>query len=386
MRLQKSKKEALTGYFTDQRDGLYILLKNLVEIQSGSRNKAGVDAVGHAIAREMESFGFECSRLSQTEVGDHIIARSMPHEPGAPHLLITGHMDTVFPEDTHFRKYVETPEYCKGPGVADMKGGLVVGMFALKALKALDLMPELPITFFFNSDEEIGSPTSREAIAGEAESAVAGFVLEAGGLDGEVVSGRKGNLAVRLNVEGNAGHAAFAGPDKASAVLELAHKTLAIEALNHPERGITANVGTFNGGIGRNVIAQHACADVDFRFLKPEDEAQVKSDLDRIVNENRVPGTCTTIHPLSGRPPMPQTLANHDLYRRTAAVAKELGIAVKEELRQGVSDANIIAGTGLPVVDGLGPCGAKDHSEDEYILKESLWERTLLFAALLSEF
>ena len=376
----------ISEYLTDCRSEMFALLEELVNIQSGSHNKPGVDDVSLRIAQEMASMGFTCQSLEETELGDHLIARSPGFTPDAPHLLLTGHMDTVFPHDTDFRTYSEDTDHCYGPGTADMKGGLVVGIFALKALSRLGLMPRLPVTFFFNSDEEIGSPTSRNPIAREAESAAAGFVLEAGGLNGEIVSGRKGNLSLRIHVEGQAGHAAFAGPSKASAILELSHKTLALEALNQPDQGISANVGTFNGGIGRNVIAQHACGEIDFRFPNPEGEELILEAVEKIMATTTVAGTQTQCERISGRPPMPATPANHDLYKRVEALAIELGIPVKEEFRQGVSDANIIAGTGTPVLDGLGPCGAKDHSADEYILKQSLWERTLLFACLLAEF
>jgi glutamate carboxypeptidase len=265
-----------------------------------------------------------------------------------------------------------------------MKGGLVVGIFALKALCHANLIHKIPITFIFNSDEEIGSPSSRALIQREADKSRLAYVLEAGGLGGEIVTGRKGNISFNLGVEGAAGHAAFAPKDKASAILELAHKTIAIEQLNDPERGITANVGTVEGGLGPNTIAQHAKAAIDFRFLSAGEDEILKSELEKIVTCQTIPGTRSQIHVRSSRPAMPQTPANTSLFNRINGLAEELNIRVKPELRQGVSDANIIALAGIPVIDGLGPIGAKDHSEDEYIQKSSLAQRAILFGNILA--
>ncbi len=375
----------IATYIADHKQDLFNLLEELILIQSFSRNKKGVDLVGQRIAREMTEMGFSCEFTREKELGNNLIARSPGTGGSQKQTLITGHMDTVFPEDTDFNWYKETETRCFGPGVADMKGGLVVGIFALKALVHGGLLNKNPITFIFNSDEEIGSPTSRELISREAKTARLAYVLEAGGLANEIVTGRKGNLSVNLTITGKAGHAAFAGIDKPSAILELAHKTIAIEQINQPDKGISANVGTIKGGIGSNTIPDLAEASLDFRFLNAADAEDVKTRLSRIVSLNKVPGTQSKMQTVSGRPPMPQTQGNQQLFQKIETLARELGTPVFPELRQGVSDANIIASQGIPVIDGLGPVGAKDHSEDEYIEKASLWERTLLFANILAE-
>lgn len=378
----------ITSYLNDHRPEMFGLLEELVLLQSGSTNKPGIDRVGKRIALEMEAMGFSCKFSQETKYGNNLIARSPNHEEetrrGKKQILITGHMDTVFPADTAFNFYKEDETRCFGPGVADMKGGLVVGIFALKALIHKDLIQKNPITFIFNSDEEIGSPSSRGVIHEEAQKSRLAYVLEAGGLAGEIVTGRKGNISIRLWVEGEAGHAAFAGKNKASAILELAHKTIAIEQLNDPENGISANVGTIQGGLGPNTIAQHAKAAVDFRFLTAGQDKILKTNIEKIVKSQTVRGTRSWMTINNSRPAMPQTDANGDLFKKIKFLADKLGISVKPELRQGVSDANIIALTKIPVIDGLGPIGAKDHSEEEYIEKSSLHERTLLFANILA--
>ncbi len=379
---------AIKSYMNDHRLKMLDLLEELVLIQSGSRNKPGIDRVSRRIALEMETMGFSCEFQKETKYGNHLIARSpniaFDTNKGKKQILITGHMDTVFPADTTFNYYTEDETRCFGPGVADMKGGLVVGIFALKALCHTHGIPKNRITFIFNSDEEIGSPSSRGLIQREAQKSRLAYVLEAGGLSGEIVTGRKGNMSIRLGVEGEAGHAAFAGKDKASAILELAHKTIAIEQLNDPEKGISANVGTIEGGLGSNTIAQHAKAAIDFRFVADGEDEILKTKIKKIVSSQTVPRTNSQMTIDSHRPAMPQTEANKNLFNKIKTISDELGIPVVPELRQGESDANLIAREGIPVIDGLGPIGAKDHSEDEYIKKTSLRERAVLFANMLA--
>lgn len=374
----------IQSYITENRQGLFDLLEELVLIQSYSRNKSGVDRVGKRIQKEMAGMGFSCEFKRQETLGDHLIARSTGCSTGKKQILITGHMDTVFPEDTRFNWYKENDTMCFGPGVADMKGGLVVGIYALKALIHAGKIGNHPITFLFNSDEEIGSPTSRALIREEADRSHAAFVLEAGGLSDKIVVGRKGNLSARLSVSGKAGHAAFAGRDKASAILALAHKIIALEEMNAPEKGISANVGTISGGIGPNTVPDLATAALDFRFPTDDDAQEIKSGLHRIAGHQTIPGTGAEVDIVSGRPAMPETPENQTLFNQIRELADRLGMPVTREVRQGVSDANIIAAQGIPVIDGLGPVGDKDHSEDEYIEKESLWKRSILFGNILA--
>jgi glutamate carboxypeptidase len=288
-------------------------------------------------------------------------------------------MDTVFPADTAFTEFTLDGSRAVGPGVIDMKGGLTVGIFALGALHELGLLKTLPVAFLFNSDEEVGSPTSGALIRQEAVKSAFAFVLEAGGLDGQVVTARKGNLSAVLTVKGRAGHAAFAGPEKASAVLELAHRIVAVEALNRPEQGITANVGRIEGGLGPNTVPDRAEARIDVRFETPEDGEQIFRRLQRAA-ECGLNGTSCRLSIRSQRPPMPECEANRRLYATLVDTAAALKQRIVPELRPGVSDANLIADEKIPVLDGLGPIGARDHSPEEYMLRESLLDRAVLVA------
>jgi len=261
-----------------------------------------------------------------------------------------------------------------------MKGGLVAGIFAIKALEFAGLLEKIPITFFFNSDEEIGSISSKKLIENEAKHSTFAFVLEAGGRAGEVVTGRKGNISARLDIKGKAGHAAFAGKDKASAIVELAHKIMTFESLNDHKRGITVNVGKIKGGIGSNTVPENSTAFIDFRFSSAEDKKYLEGKIKNIVKKQRTPGTSCKLEILTSRLPMNKCHANKKLFETIKDVATSLNLPLKEEFRPGVSDANFIAHQNIPVIDGLGPIGGKDHSDDEYMIKESLLQRTALLA------
>lgn len=370
----------IIAFLNAHEPDMLALLKKMVLIQSGSHNKEGVDRVARLIQSIFQSNTVSCQTMEQTKFGNHLMVKSLCKNRFDKQILLVGHMDTVFPKNTDFNWYRENTLHCYGPGVIDMKGGLVVGIFALKALDSIGLLKKNPITFIFNSDEEIGSPSSGDLIKSEAKKSACAFVLECGGLDGEVVTGRKGNLSVKLDVFGKSGHAAFAGKDKASAILELAHKTIDLESLNDHEKGITVNVGTIQGGLGPNTVPDHAFASIDFRFVEQKDYKFLRESISKIASEQKTPHTRADFEIISGRPPMEQTQANRNLFQTVKSVAKMLGLPIQEEFRSGVSDANIIAQHNIPVLDGLGPIGAKDHSKDEYMIKASLLQRSVLLA------
>jgi glutamate carboxypeptidase len=264
-----------------------------------------------------------------------------------------------------------------------MKGGLVAGIFALKALDNEKLLTKIPVKFFFNSDEEIGSPSSKDHIQKEARNSAFAFVLETGGRNGELVTGQQGNLSLELKIKGVAGHAAFAGKDKVSAILELAHKIIAFESLNDLDRGISVNVGKVNGGIGPNTVSEHALARIDFRFTGIADKVDLEKSISEITKKKDIPKTSSHFAILSSRPPMQASEQNKKLFQAVQETASSIGYSVSEEFRAGVSDANLIAGEHTPVIDGLGPIGAMDHSDDEYMIKASLLQRSALLACTL---
>jgi glutamate carboxypeptidase len=374
--------DAILSYLEPRRREALNLLRRLVEIQTGSRNKPGLDRM----AREMEEV-LHCV-LPATRIlpfpdhGNMVQTMTEPAARGDKGIVLVGHMDTVFPADTSFTAFREDDDRCFGPGVYDMKGGLVVAIYALKALSHLGLLQEIPVTMLCNSDEEIGSPASRPWIENEARGALAALVFEGGGTNNEVVTGRKGRLGLGLTVRGKAGHAAKGGA-KSSAILELAHKIIALEGLNDGQE-ITLNVGLVEGGIGPNTVPELATAALDARFLTPDGQRRLEQSMARIIEKENVPGASSTLSVQSGRPAMPQSKENRRLWALAREQAGILGFDLPEELRSGVSDANFIAGLGVPVLDGLGPVGDLDHSDLEFILKDSLCSRAALTAATIA--
>lgn len=372
--------ETITDFLKAQEPEMFRLLREMVLIQSGSFNKKGIDRVARLIQSVFKQNKVSCQIVEQKTLGNHLVVRSFHQASPGMQVLLVGHMDTVFPEGTAFNWYKEDNKNSYGPGASDMKGGLVAGIFALKALESAGLLEKIPVTFLFNSDEEIGSKSSAKLIENEAKNSAFAFVLEAGGLAGEVVTGRKGIISAKMDIKGKAGHAAYAEKDKASAIVELAHKIIAFESLNDHQRGITVNVGKIKGGIGPNTVPEDSTAFIDFRLLSVEDKEYLEGKINDIVKKQHTPHTSGKVEILNSRPPMTQCAANREIFQTVKDVAKSLHLTIKEEFRSGASDANLIAQQNIPVIDGLGPIGGKDHSDDEYMIKESLLQRTALIA------
>ena len=380
---QRFLRNKLTNHIRSLEEEMFWLLEKLVLIQSGTHNKAGVDLMAESVARVLCGIPLSTKILPMKECGNMVLAGNSK-AAREKSVLLVGHMDTVFPEDSLFNHYREDRLKAFGPGVMDMKGGLVVGIFALKALSSLGLLDDIPVTVFFNSEEEIGSPYSRELIEELADKSKAAFVLEGGGLESQVVVGRKGKIGLDLSVMGRAGHAGCAGQDKPSAVLEAAHKTIALEALNRPPE-ILVNVGLISGGMGPNSIAENASLGVDVRFTRSEDEQMLMDKIRKISETSTVCGTVSRLRISSSRPPMKTDDRIEALFRVALETSREFGLPFARETRGGVSDANFIAARGVSVLDGLGPCGDLDHSDQEYIVKKTMVERTILLAGCLLE-
>jgi len=363
---------------------LFSLLRDLVNIQSGTRNREGVNRVGRRICEALHPSGLSCRIIAgQQGFGDHLLFATPAAGTRSRAILLIGHMDTVFPQDTSFLRYQEKGDRITGPGIIDMKGGLAVMIGAALALARTNRLADLPLRLLFTSDEETGSPTAEPLLAELAPLTACALVMECGGMHGEVVTGRRGKRGYRMEVRGRAGHAAFAGPDKASAILEMAKRIPALESLNDPGRGLVVNVGQVRGGIGPNSVPAQAEAFIDTRYQTREDGVRLAHQIKAIVQRPGPSGITVHLEVTGERPvmePVPRNKALFDIFRQ---VARELSIPIREEIRAGVSDANSLAGLGVPVLDGLGPIGEFDHSDREYMLKDSLMARTRLLTLAL---
>lgn len=363
------------------------LLRELVDIQSGTLNKPGVDAVAAFLDGYLSARGLRTRVLRQEDAGDILIA-DFPRAADAPgRILLSGHMDTVFPADTPFNRLRCEGDIAHGPGACDMKGGLVVGIFAMLALLERGLGDVLPLRFLFSPDEEKSSRTMRACLRAEAPRALFALVFEMAGPDNELVRTRKGKVALSARIHGQAGHAAFVTHDKVSAVLDAARKIVLLEALNTPREvsgaaSLSVNVGRVEGGVAFNVVPDEARIDVEARCNTLEQMEEVEAAMSRILLSPQVPGCRGEIVGRTTSPPL-EARATAELYALAAEVAAGLGRKVGEEFRPGCSEASYLAREGVPVLDGLGPRGGKDHSTDEFLVLSSLRERAELSAGLI---
>ncbi|UCG39500.1 MAG: M20/M25/M40 family metallo-hydrolase [bacterium] len=357
------------------------LLRSLVEVNSYSGNAQGVNRVGELVLEKLPG-SLDCSfRTGDNGVRHHILTGPCP---GDRRILLLGHLDTVFPPDAPPFPFRVAGSRVHGPGTADMKGGVVVMVQALRLLDGLELLHRIPVTAFLNGDEEVGSPFSGGVISEMAGGVSACLVFECGGLGGEVVTTRRGVARFTLTVTGRARHAGVKEGPKASAIEEMARLILALEGLNDHEKGISLNVGTVAGGRANNIVPDLANAGFEVRFWEAEAEKQVMERIEGIVAGVATPGCAASLQAMHRRPGMVPVPGSDGLLTLLRQAARELGLEVGTQSRGGASDGNFLSEAGVPVVDGLGPVGDLDHSHDEYIEEESLHQRIELTALLLA--
>ncbi len=372
----------IVAFLESSRSDFLADLSALVNVDCGTHNKAGVDRVGQWIGARCAVWDWEVERLALTEHGDCWLARL--HGNGAGRILLMGHLDTVYPDGTAAARPMRFEEAkIIGPGVCDMKGGLLVGMYALRALQIANFRDFAEIAFFFNSDEEIGSPGSRPIYAPIARRMDAALVLESARANGDIVSARKGSGEFTLRVTGKAAHAGVEPEKGANAVVELAHQIIALQELNGLAPGVTVNADVIVGGTKSNVIPEEAWVIVDVRAIDPAGAEAITSALTSLPTRTILPGTHAQVSGHFSYPPMARTPAVRFLAELARDSARELGFEINDVATGGASDANVLASLGVPVLDGLGPIGGLDHSSDEYIEIDSLAPRAAMMAGLI---
>jgi glutamate carboxypeptidase len=298
--------------------------------------------------------------------------------------MLIGHLDTVYPDGTAAIRPMRFEGLkIMGPGVCDMKGGLLVGMYAMRALQIAGFDDFAELTFFFNSEEELGSPVSRTLYTPVAQKMDAVLVLEAARMNGDIVSARKGAGVYTVRVKGKAAHAGVEPEKGANAILEMAHQVIAFQKLNGIAPGVTINTGVISGGTQHNVVPEQAELEVDVRAVDLAGVAAIRHAIAGLNGQTTVPGTQVQIQGGFSYFPMAKTSAIAFLVERAQETARELGFEIKDAATGGASDANQIAALGVPVLDGLGPVGGLDHGPDEYIEQASIVPRTALLVGLL---
>jgi glutamate carboxypeptidase len=320
-------------------------------------------------------------RLGNTSAAFHVLARFSGPEERRPALLL-GHFDTVWPLGTLEKMPIrEDQGRLFGPGVYDMKSSLVMVAAVVEVLGRLRRELPRPLIVLLNSDEEIGSPTSRRSIEELARQSEYVLVLEPPLPDGSLKTARKGVGRFTIEVEGKAAHAGVAPEQGRSAIVELAHQVLCATELNDARSGTTVSVGLIRGGTVVNVVPAHASAEVDVRATTLAAAAEVETALRSLAPHT--PETRITIGGGFIRPPMERTGAIATLFSRAREIAARLGIKLSEGSTGGGSDGNFTAALGVPTLDGLGVQGGGAHAENEHIVIDSLPERAALLAALL---
>ncbi len=360
----------------------FAFLAALVNQDSASDDPPGVNRVGAQMAGALEALGLRVERLPQRERGDHLMARI---GDGPRRLLLLAHMDTVYPPGTaRARPFRVEGEKTFGPGVADMKGGLCALVLALRALAAAGALPPpgTALTALLTSDEEVASPTSRGLIEREARGAAAVAVLEPARVNGECVVARRGAGRYVLELRGRAAHAGNQPELGINAVLDLAQKVCAVQALADAFPGASVNVGTIRGGERYNVIPDHAVAEIGVRAPTPETAEALTRALEEIAATAHVPGARAKLEGEWGFPAWPEQAATGRLLGLLREAAEPLGITIGAVRAGAASDGNR-TWRHAPTIDGLGPAGDRFHSPDEFIWSRSLIERAAILAGLI---
>lgn len=376
----------IANWLATQQQPMLDALAAMVNTDGGSYDKAGVDAVGAIVKEFCESHGLTVETVRGEKFGDCIRA-ILPHEGAArargnhaQNIVLMGHRDTVFPKgEPERRPFTIRDGRAYGPGVADMKAGLVMNMFVLAAFKKFGGAPG-PMVGLFTGDEEIGSPEGRAVIEEEARGARVVFNSEPGRPSGGVVTGRKGGVFSVFEIEGKAAHSGGNFTAGISAIGELAHKIVAIHALTDLERGITLNVGLVSGGQSVNTVAPSAVGQIDLRYVNPADRDEIVAKLHEIVATSYVPGTKAKLTIKGEFLPLTQDAAAAKLFDLYKSAAADAGLAVKGEFSGGCADSGFTAAQGAPTICAVGPVGGLAHSPEEYLEVASLVPRAQALA------
>jgi len=360
-------------------------LERLVNLDCGSYTRDGVNQVASWTATFLARLGGEVTRHPDPDgvLGDTVEA-VFRGEPGGPRALLIGHLDTVFPEGTAAeRPFTLRDGVARGPGVTDMKSGLLTLLYGLEAALAAGPLPFERLTVIANPDEEIGSPSSTPHIERVARESQVAFSLECARANGDIVSSRKGTGDYVITVHGRAAHAGVEPEKGRSAILAAAHLVIGLHGLNGRWPGVTCNVGVVEGGIRPNVVAERTVLQVDLRAVDRAAMEAADAAIRDLAAAPAVPDVTIEVELRHRHWPMERLPRSGRLVELAQGLAAGLGFAVRDATTGGASDANTTAGLGVPSLDGLGPIGGMDHSPEEWLDATSIVPRTALFAALL---
>lgn len=366
-------------YAADSRTDVLELLKTLVETEGASREATEIRRLGDTLGTELDQLGLQVDSVPSEEFGLHL--RASNGDSTSPAAVLIGHLDTVFPAGSGW-PFAIRDNVATGPGVADMKGGLVVLLFALRALAAVE-GPRLPVRVLLVGDEEVGSPESNALIEESAEGAAWGLVFEPAGPDGAVISHRKAFGQYFLSVTGSAAHAGLDPESGIDANRELVSECASIYGLARPDRGTTINIGRIEGGRAPAIVSDHARAQIDVRADSESEWERVHAAL-RQRSRTTETGAVVEFEGGMQRPAMTPTDDTRRLMRLVSDAGSACGQPVVFGSSGAVSDGNNLAAAGIATLDGLGPIGGRTHSRDEFLRVDSVFDRITLVASVLS--
>jgi glutamate carboxypeptidase len=367
-------------------DELLAELEAMVNVDCGSYSPAGVNEIADRCEARFREHGWEVERRQydgEPRLGDLVIGRL--RGSGGPNVLLVGHTDTVFDDGTvEERPFRVEGDRARGPGVSDMKAGLLAGFFATHVLQDAGFDGFGTITYVCNPDEEIGSPFSGPVIRDLAPQHDVAFVLEGARENGDVVSARKGVTDYTIRFEGRAAHAGVEPEKGRNAILQAAHATVALQGLNGRWPGVTVNVGVVQGGTRSNVVAERCELHVDLRSPELASLEEAEAEVERVSGDTVVADVRATVQRNSWHRPMEKSDAAQRLVDVAVAAAQELGFELRDAATGGASDANTTSAAGTPTIDGLGPIGGDDHGPAEWVDLTSIVPRTALLATLIA--
>lgn len=369
-------------YLKSEETAMLELLEKLVNVDSGSYNKQGVDEIVRILQQEFDDLDFDTYVNEEKEFGNQLIVTHK--EATDPTTLLVLHMDTVFGKGTaKERPFTIKEGIAYGPGVIDMKGSHVTTLFAVKALLKEHADALKSVKILFTSDEEIGAPAGRAVIEEHASGMKYALVMEPARTDGSLVSSRRGGGLYKMEVSGRAAHSGIEPEKGRSAIEELSHKVIKLHALSDHENGISVNVGLINGGSSVNTVAPKATGEIDIRITKMEQAEPLAKKIEEICATPDVDGTSIKLEGGITRPPMEKNTQTIELLDTIKEVGEEIGLPITDISTGGGSDASFTSAMGIATIDGLGPKGGNQHNEGEYLEIETLVERAELLAEVL---
>ncbi|HHR5899269.1 TPA: M20 family metallopeptidase [Providencia alcalifaciens] len=358
------------------------LLKQVVNIESGSYDKEGVDNHAAFWCERYQSMGFEVEVIPNEKLGNNY---RIYYPSTTPEILILLHLDTVFPKGTVAeRPFSIEGDRAYGPGVIDMKGSHVMVHQVIKQLYATQDERYKKIEVLLNCDEEIGSISSRTVIEQCAKGKRYALVMEPARANGAIVSARRGVGTYVLTIQGKASHSGIAPEAGISAIQELAYKIQSLHALSQHDKGLSVNVGLISGGTSVNTVAPNARAEIDVRISSEQQGVEIDKKVREVCSQPVLEGIQLSLTGGINRPPMAKTAESAELIDIIKQEANKLAITLEDVSTGGGSDASFTAGVGTPTVDGLGPIGGYQHSDKEYLEIPSLTERAQLFFNVLT--